>query len=101
MQQERYLCPHKVIGELAMILTVTSILKKRIRLTETQWRHIQNEHPELNDQQNKIKETLEQPDFVVESVRDETYHYVRHYGKTPVSEKRLLLVVNISMAKGL
>ncbi len=75
------------------IFETTSVLNRTIRLTDVQWNHIRERHPEMEDQQDKLRETLENPDFVVHSVRDDTYHYVRKYAETPVSEKHALVVV--------
>ena len=75
------------------VFDVTSVLKKRVRLTEAQWEHIRGRHPEMAGQQNKMLRTLVQPDFVVYSAADETHHYCRAYTGTPVSDKLLLLVV--------
>ena len=75
------------------IFETISVLHRSIRLTDVQWAHIRGRHPEMESQQDKLKEALENPDFVVHSVRDDTYHYVRKYTETPVSEKHVLLVV--------
>lgn len=75
------------------VFEVSSVLGKRVRLTKAQWLHIRDRHPEIRGQQSKLRETLEQPDFVVESIQDGTIHYVRYYTKTPVTDKYLLLIV--------
>jgi len=68
-------------------------LKKKIRLTEIQGSHIKYRHPELENQIEKISITLESPNMIYYSSKEELYHYYKHFLDTPVSEKYLLAVV--------
>jgi hypothetical protein len=65
-----------------------------IRLTsERQW-HIENDHPEIAGQIDKIKETLLEPERIIRSKTDpEVELFYREYGQTPVTEKYLCVVV--------
>jgi len=75
------------------IFEIVCKLRKKIRLTETQWSHIKYRHPELENQIEKISMTLESPEIICYSSKEELYHYYRHFTGTPVSEKYLLVVV--------
>jgi hypothetical protein len=66
-----------------------------VRLTNEHWEHIL-EHPEMTDQQERIKETLLAPDVVVATPTDSTVHaYVRLYLETPVTRKYLIVAVKV------
>lgn len=75
------------------IFEAQSKLGRKVRLTHTQWNHVTLRHGELRGQETKIKETLQEPDFVLYSERDDNYQYHKFYSETPVSEKYLLVVV--------
>lgn len=75
-----------------VIFEVHSALHRRIRLTETPWRHIQKRQ-ELRSQLDNIKETLSSPDAVYCVPREATYHYYRFYPRTPVGRKHMLVIV--------
>lgn len=64
-----------------------------IRLTDERLEHIER-RPEMEDQLERIEETLREPDDVRVSDQDDSvvlYH--RRYADTPVTEKILLVVV--------
>jgi len=59
------------------------------------------EHPEMKNQSFKIKETLVDPDEIRESVRaPSTWLFYKHYMKSPVSEKYLLVTVKVLNGEG-
>ncbi|MEW6214654.1 MAG: hypothetical protein AB1478_05535 [Nitrospirota bacterium] len=68
-------------------------MNKKIRLTEIQWTHIELKHKELSNQIQKMIDTLENPDLVYYSPREENYYYYKYFRETPVTEKYLLLIV--------
>ena len=76
-----------------IIFTVKSILDKKVRLTHTQWNHTIFRHMELQGQEEKVKQTLQQLQIVFYSASDDNYHYYRLYSTTPVTKKYLLLIV--------
>lgn len=48
-----------------MIFEVMDPLGRRIRLTRERWEdHIVDEHPELEGQEERLKEAVENPDFI-------------------------------------
>ena len=56
------------------------------RLTEERWRHIVDQHPEMDSQQEKVLETLAEPDMIQEGDFGELLG-VRLYVETPLGEK--------------
>ena len=75
------------------LFEIVSKLGKKIKLTDVQWSHIKSRHKELVGQTNKIIETLNNPDIVFYSNKDDVYHYCKLFQKTPVSKKYLLVIV--------
>ncbi|MFB6229094.1 MAG: PBECR2 nuclease fold domain-containing protein [Halobacteriales archaeon] len=68
-----------------------------VRLTDERLDHIES-RPEMEDQLSRIEETLADPDELRESNQDETVRlYYRHYAKTPVTEKYLLVVAKAAV----
>lgn len=68
-----------------------------IRLTDERLEHIER-RPELRAQQDRIKETLRDPDEIRESDHDESVHsYYRHYSSTPVTEKWLTVISKVAV----
>ncbi len=45
--------------------SVISVFRKKIRLTEERWMHIETRHPNLQGWRARVLETIEGPDFVV------------------------------------
>lgn len=76
-------------------LMLTDHQGRAIRLTAERQAHIL-EHPELENQLDRLKETIAQPSVVIVTAADETVHvYHRHYASTPVTSKYLLVAVKI------
>ncbi|MBF0105760.1 MAG: hypothetical protein HQM16_10590 [Deltaproteobacteria bacterium] len=66
-----------------------------IRLTDERLAHIL-EHPEMHEMTDAIQEALLHPEFVVQSISDETANlYYRYYSKTMVGGKYLCVIVKI------
>ena len=76
-----------------ILIKVTSVLSKRIRLTYTQWKHITEKHREVDSQLKLIQETLVDPEFVLYSPSEENFQYYRFQKDSPVTDKYLLVVV--------
>ena len=67
---------------------------RHIDLTGERQRHIENDHPEMAGQIEKIKQTLLEPEQIVRSRIDpEVELFYRYYDNTPVSEKYLCVVL--------
>jgi len=70
---------------------------RNIRLTDERYEHIESDHPEMNGQDNKIRETILSPDSVRRSKTDaEVELFYRLYASTPVTRKYLCIVVKAS-----
>ena len=69
------------------------IWQNEVQLTEERLAHLL-EHPEMRGQENKLAETLLEPDIVIQSRSDETVRlFHRFYGETSVGDKYLCVVV--------
>ena len=78
-----------------VVFRVLSKLRKVVSLDEDRWRHVL-EHPEMQNQLERIKETVVNPDEVGESVHDSfVLLFYKLYTETPVTEKYLLVVVKV------
>ena len=68
---------------------------RKLRLSEERERHIL-EHPEMKAMMPAIKETLQAPEKLVQSLSDpEARLYYRLYRETPVGEKYLCVTVKV------
>jgi hypothetical protein len=79
-------------AESGVIFSVHSVLGRRIRLTDTQWRHIRKRR-ELHGQLDNLRETLSSPESVFYVPYEDTYHYYRLYPQTLVGSKYMLVIV--------
>jgi len=69
-----------------------------IRLTQERLAHL-SEHPEMKKQEDKLVETLLEPDVVIQSQSDETVRlFHRLYKGTIVGDKYLCVVVKYPQA---
>jgi len=83
-----------------VVFEVRSKLGKIIRLDEDRWRHVL-EHPEMENQRFRVEETLVDPDEVRESMRSSSiWLFYKLYTKSPVSEKYLLVAVEVLDGEG-
>jgi methyl coenzyme M reductase subunit C-like uncharacterized protein (methanogenesis marker protein 7) len=65
-------------------------------LTDGRWEPIEVDHPEMNGQLERIRDTLLNPDIIVRSKTDrEVELFYRLYNTTPVTEKFLCIVVKV------
>jgi len=75
------------------VRTVRDETGTTIRLTDERREHIER-RPEMEGQFDRIEETLQDPEELRVSKKDETVRlYHRRYAETPVTEKILLVVV--------
>ncbi len=76
------------------MLYLNDIYKRKIRFTDERRLHIENTHPEMRKQIDKIKQTLLEPDCIIISQTDKNVNlYYKYYPITPVTEKYLCVVV--------
>ena len=65
---------------------VKSVKGVPVRLTAERLEHIERRHPEMSGEEDRILETVASPDYVQEG-DSETLIAVKHYKKTPLTEK--------------
>lgn len=83
-----------------IVFKVLSKMGKVVSLDEERWRHVL-EHPEMNNQLDRIKETIMSPDEVIESVHDPTILlFYKLYKETSVTEKYLLAIIKALNREG-
>jgi len=63
-----------------------------IRLSKERFEHISSRHPEMKDSISRILETLNNPDFVQRGDAG-THLAIKKFQKTPVTDKKFLVVV--------
>ena len=74
--------------------TIKDVRKKSIRLTSERNKHIESEHPEMKGQIDKIIETLQTPDIIIQSKTDSDAElFYKWYNQTPVTSKYLCVIV--------
>ncbi len=61
-----------------------------IRLTEERWQHIVYRHPEMDNQRERVLETLEEPDMIQQGDFGELLA-IRFYPETPLTSKFLVV----------
>lgn len=67
---------------------------RNIRFTGDRKDHIEQDHPEMLNQDDKIKDTLKSPFMIVRSKTDnEVELFYKKYSRTPVTEKYLCVVI--------
>ena len=72
------------------------LYNRKVRFTDERFEHIENDHPEMSGQIDKIKETLTRPEMIIRSRTDsEVELFYRHYLSTPVTEKYMCVAVKI------
>ena len=63
-----------------IIFEVIDKTGRKLRMTDYNWHHIIKRHPEIASQKEKVIETLEKPDKIINSLKDEeTNYYYKHY----------------------
>ncbi len=61
-----------------------------IRLTEERWQHIIRRHPEMNNQRERVLETVAEPEMIQQGDFGEVLA-IRFYPETPLSSKFMLV----------
>jgi len=73
---------------------------RRVRLTEVQWLHMVFFHPEVEVEQARIRQVLENPEVVIEGATRDTRIYYKFYRSTPVASKYLAVVIKVLDKEG-
>lgn len=83
-----------------VVFKVLSKIGKVISLDEDRWRHVL-EHPEMENQLDRTKKTVVNPDEIRQSVHDPSILlFYKLHEETPVTEKYLLAVIKILNREG-
>ncbi|MEA2089825.1 MAG: hypothetical protein U9O89_03590 [Thermoproteota archaeon] len=83
-----------------VVFKILSKMGKVVSLDEDRWHHVL-EHPEMQNQLDRIKKTVVNPDEVRESVHDSSvFLFYKLYEKTSVTEKYLLIIVKTLNREG-
>ena len=74
-----------------VVATTKSISGKNISLTLKQWFHIIESHDYMSGNTDKILETVNSPDYIVEGFKGELIA-LKHYLKTKLGEKHCVVI---------
>ena len=66
---------------------------RELRMTDYNWDHIIKRHPEISSEKEKIIETLEKPDTITKSLKDENARYYYKYYKNRRSPENFLMIL--------
>lgn len=78
------------------IFEIVSKLDKTIKLTEKIFNEIKLKHPEIRNQEDKIKETLTDPNVIRKSqYGDNIFLFYRFFKTTPVTQKYLMVAIKL------
>lgn len=81
---------------------IGSVISKNgidIRLAAERWAHIVEAHDYMAGNQDLVFETIENPDYIVQGESNELIA-LRHYQKTSISEKNVVVVYNEAVNNG-
>ncbi|OGC06684.1 hypothetical protein A2230_01445 [candidate division WOR-1 bacterium RIFOXYA2_FULL_36_21] len=79
-----------------MVKHYKTVFGEKIYLTDDNWRHVVERHPEVETYLSKIEEVLKLPDFVKLSRRDSSVHLYYKFYHEVYKGKYILVVVNNS-----
>ena len=72
------------------MIIIKSIRGIPIRLTNERWSHITRRHPEMDNQEEKVLETIKNPDLIQRGDFGELLA-IRYYKDTPLTSKHLVV----------
>jgi len=72
------------------MLTTRSRNGVPVRLTEERWQHVLRRHPEMDNQRERILETLSEPEMIQQGDFGELLA-IRFYAETPLTRKFLVV----------
>ncbi len=67
--------------------------RRKIRLTEKQWKHIKQDYPEIENEEI-IKETLEKPTKITQPYTGMKHYCYKYFKHRQPPDKYLMVVVN-------
>ena len=74
-----------------MVRFALSVSNVPIRITNERWEHIRRRHPEMEDECEKVLETIENPDIIQRGDRNELMGF-KFYEQTPLSSKHIVVI---------
>jgi len=75
------------------IFEIEDKVRRKIHLSKERWSHINQDHPEMADYIEEIKEALQKPDKITTFSFDEDIKYYYKYVKSRVSSAKYLLAI--------
>ena len=85
---------------MGFIFEVKDKTGRKIRLTKKQWTHINKKHPAIANYLDEIKETIENPDAVIESEEENVYLYYKYYKRLKSPYNYILVIVKYLNGEG-
>ncbi|MEK6927214.1 MAG: hypothetical protein AABX11_02175 [Nanoarchaeota archaeon] len=86
---------------MSIIFEVIDKTGRKLRMTDYNWYHIVKKHPEVASQKDRIIETLEKPDKITSSLKDEeTKYYYKYYKNLPSSYKFVRVIAKYLNGEG-
>ena len=82
----------------AMQRSAKDRLGHEIYLTDERWRHICEEHPEMQGYGEHVWETVQRGQRFQDSVRPDVFLYYRDYGDLPHGNSTIVVVVRFGFA---
>jgi len=81
-----------------MLRSVKDQSGHEIYSTDERWNHICEEHPEMQEYESHVLETVQSGSRFQDSVRPDVYLYYRDYGELPHSNTTIVVVVRFGFA---
>ena len=66
---------------------------RKLRMTSWNWEHVIRRHPYISSEREKIIETLENPDKITNSLKDEKARFYYKYYKHRQSTNKFMMVL--------
>jgi hypothetical protein len=77
-----------------ILFEVNDKTSRNLRMTIWNWEHVIRRHPEISSEKDKIIETLQSPDKIIPSLRDENARfYYKHYKHRQSINKFMMVLV--------
>ncbi len=76
-----------------IIFEVKDKTGRKLRMTNWNWEHIIRRHPNLSSEKEKIIETIEKPDKIIDSLKDSKAKYYYKYYKNRQSPNKFMMVL--------
>jgi hypothetical protein len=76
-----------------IIIQINDVLGKAVLLTGSVWQDIQIKHPEVKGLEERIKETISQPEVITKSLYDERVWLYYRFFKEVLKGKYLVVIV--------